>query len=142
MFLLVATYWAIAQATSGTVVNGEPPHQLSEAYVVAGFVPTPIKTYAPLSWTYCSCVNFAKAYLGVKDEVWGWAAKIVPNVTDPAVGDVLLTTEGGGHAAVITKIVGTTLTIIEANYQACKVTTRTLQIGDPRIRGYKRVWLE
>lgn len=53
----------------------------------------------------------------------------------------MLTTEGGGHAAVITDIRDGLLYIKEANYKHCEVTERTIPIGDRKIRGYKDDYL-
>lgn len=128
----------MAQAP-GSDVNEVVINQLEQAYVTPVYVPTPLKTYVPPPWTYCSCVNFVKAYLGVKDEIWGWAARITPTDTEPQIGDVVLTTEGGGHAAVITDIKDGMLSITEANYFSCRVTSRTLPMNSSKIRGYKRI---
>ena len=62
-----------------------------------------------------------------------------PNSAIPWPGYLVLLSEGEyGHLAVIQRIEGDKLYIVEANYKPCAVSTRTLDINDPRIRGYKR----
>lgn len=51
--------------------------------------------------------------------------------------DVVVTREGPfGHVAVILGIEDSKLSIIEANYAPCKVSTRSLSLEDSRIRGF------
>ena len=50
----------------------------------------------------------------------------------------MLTTEGRlGHVAVVTSISAETVTVTEANYHPCLVTTRTLPRMSSLIRGYR-----
>lgn len=125
---------AKAQAP-GSATNGEQ-YSFEDNYVTPVYVPSPSKVNVPPSWTYFSCVEFAKSYLGIKNQSWGFAGRMQPNTDIPFVGAVVLTTEGGGHAAVITAINDSVLSIIEANYKPGAITQRVLTVTDPRIRGY------
>ena len=91
----------------------------------------------PPRWTWSSCVEFAKWYTGHQGESWGWAGKIEPTITVPKVGGYVLTKEGNGHMAVITKVQDSYILIIEANYIPGQVSTRSLSLEDPLIRGFK-----
>jgi surface antigen len=56
----------------------------------------------------------------------------------PYVGGIVLTTEGLlGHVAYIEAVTGTSLTVSEANYIPGRVTSRTLSLDSPVIRGYQ-----
>lgn len=81
----------------------------------------------------CNCVAWAKWYLGRQDESWGYPEDILVK----SEGDVVVTKEGEfGHVAVIDSLSSTSLNLIEANWIPCKVSTRSLSLDDPRIRGY------
>ena len=88
--------------------------------------------------TASSCIEFAKAYLGRSGEKWGNARDLKPSVTKPYVGGLVLTDEGRfGHVAVITKIEGKTLYLIEGNWRPNEITTRTLVSDSLLIRGFR-----
>ncbi len=85
---------------------------------------------------FCSCVQFAKELTGY-DKVVGAAKNWPINATIPSVGGVVILNEGNvGHIAFITSIGLNSFTIVEANYQSCRKTTRTLLLTNPDIRGY------
>jgi hypothetical protein len=81
------------------------------------------------------CVAFIQDYYDAYDKFKGDAANIVPNSSIPEVGSAVLTT---GHTALIYKIEGETLFLIESNYHYDEKITigRTLNINDLSIRGY------
>ena len=89
------------------------------------------------TWTYTSCVEFAKWYLGRQGESWGWAGNIQPTVDTPYVGGLVLTREGSGHIGVIIAIRRGLIDIVEANYVPGQKTHRTQEIDNPLIRGFK-----
>lgn len=93
----------------------------------------------------CYCVMYLRERLGV--EIRGDAWKQIPNKTimEAAEGDVLLTSEGGGHAALIVGFEGEQdlgyaiapqyILVQEANYTRCKAGMRRIPWGSPAIRG-------
>ena len=84
----------------------------------------------------CSCISFIKSKMG-RFEPLGYPNIMIPNAEIPWPGYAVLTDEGPyGHIALILHIEGSNLLISEANYQPCKVSTRSLDISDPRIRGF------
>lgn len=87
---------------------------------------------------YCSCVIFAKQYLGIKNESWGVAINIKPTTDKPYAGGIVITKESKlGHVAVIKEVVGNELHVIEANYKHCQKSERTISMDDPDIIGYR-----
>lgn len=95
--------------------------------------PAPQKGYDP-----CSCVSYARYASGINVGRIGYAINHPVNSPTPRVGGLVVTYEGRktGHIAAITAVSGDTFTITEANYIRCQVGTRTLKIGDPRIKGF------
>ena len=90
----------------------------------------------PTGFDPYSCISFAKAVLGrSQSEKLGNARDIEPN-SEAFIGAVALTTEGKGHAGVITDLTSEEITIIEANYILGRITQRTLKRDNPKIRGY------
>ena len=84
----------------------------------------------------CSCISYIK-WLEGRTEVWGYPNKIEPNSDIPWPGFNVLLKEGTyGHIAQILHIEGSNLLITEANWIPCEVSTRSLDINDPRIRGF------
>lgn len=81
------------------------------------------------------CVVFIQDYYEAYDIFAGDAGTITPNSTIPEIGSAVLTT---GHTALIYKIEGELLFLIESNYHYDEKITigRTLNINDPSIRGY------
>ena len=127
------------------------------------YVPLPEPVFnEPPVWTYCSCVEFAKWYLGRQGERWGIARDIVPNVLIPQVGDLVLTNEGPvDHVGVITGVHGFSVDFVESNWwigkddadklkahnivfdgptAPCQKHQRTLNINDKKIKGFKRFY--
>lgn len=83
-----------------------------------------------------SCVLFAKWYTFREDESWGNARYIQPTRQTPYVGGMVKTNEGGGHVAVIIKIEGDTLYVIESNFIKFQVSERMIEVTNNNIRGY------
>lgn len=86
-----------------------------------------------LSHIECNCVAWAKWYLQRENESWGYpeAIRVKPE------GEVVVTREGQfGHVAVITSKDEKNLYLLEANYKPCEISTRSLDINSPLIRGY------
>lgn len=116
----------------------------SNGFVMAGYIPSSswrsrldIRDELGLA-TVCSCINYAKYILGVTGEVWGYPDKLATTSMSPHEGGLVLTSEGPyGHIAVVTSVNEDSITISEANYESCKITTRTLKLNDPVIRGYR-----
>lgn len=105
---------------------------------------TPVDAQAPkvIHRIECSCIQWALDYLGRESQQWGIPNRIRDLSSEPRIGGLVVTTESRpgtntGHIAVIEGIIGETLFLKEANYVPCKVTTRTLNIHDPIIRGFK-----
>ena len=89
-------------------------------------------------WAYCSCVEFAKQYLGRNNESWGAAYQIKPNIDRPVVGGLVLANESKyGHAAVITAIERDGFWVVEGNYKPCQKTRRFIKNNYPKIRGFR-----
>lgn len=89
---------------------------------------------------YSSCVAYVKAVTGFS-QVIGYAKNWPINSTTPQVGSVVVTTESRpgtntGHVAIITKIEDGLLYLKEANYIPNQLSTRTLNINSPVIKGY------
>lgn len=85
---------------------------------------------------YCSCVLYAKSQTGFTQSV-GNARNWPKNSKTPMVGGVVVTNESrAGHVAIITKIEDSLLFIQEANYSRCKLSSRTINVRDPRIIGF------
>ena len=90
----------------------------------------------------CSCVLFSKRLTGFTQSV-GYAKNWPKNSEVPVIGGVVITSESSGfntgHVAVISEINGDTLTLLEANFERCKHTTRKIKTNDKVILGY---WYE
>ena len=107
-------------------------------YVSSNYFPEIVIFRNPPPSTWTSCVNTAKAILG-KSGSWGDAGKIVPDISvRPAPGVVGITNEGPGHVFVIKEVSGGVLSVIEGNLIAGQVSTRSINIDDPRIKGYRK----
>jgi hypothetical protein len=127
--------------------RAEPINIVSQALIApyVPSVPSKIPENSTLADGYsfdpCSCVSFVKAYRGITDLIgsprkfWNLGGGY-QNIT-PFTGLIVITREGPyWHMAYITKVTATTLEVTEANYVACKVTTRTIPLGSPLIMGY------
>lgn len=64
--------------------------------------------------------------------------KRIINSKEPTIGATVITNEGNwtGHAATVIGIDNETITLLEANYKRCKVTTRVLDKDSKKIVGY------
>ena len=83
-------------------------------------------------------MNTAKAILG-KSGTWGNAGDIIPDPSViPAPGVVGITNEGDGHVFVIKEVSGRILDVIDGNLIAGQLSTRSINIDDPRIKGYRK----
>jgi len=126
-WLLLMTVWAAE----------EPQPSPSEQYIVAINSPVIAETASSEDFDPNSCISYAKSKLGRFNEVWGYPNIMIPNAPIPWPGYLVLTNEGEyGHVAVITKIKDSMLYLTEANYLPGQVSTRSLDINDPRIRGF------
>jgi hypothetical protein len=84
-----------------------------------------------------NCVMYVKYRMNRLNEAWG-VAKYIKPTSDPYIGGAVLTNEGRfGHVAYITDIKDDTLFLIEANFIPNKISTRSLSLDDPVIRGFK-----
>jgi hypothetical protein len=114
----------------------------SDTVVVPYYVPTPwrpeIDLYGPFQVSVrCSCVLYAQTVLGLPGP-WGYPNKMATSSEDPYEGGLMLTTEGSlGHVAVITSVSAETLTVTEANYSRCSITSRTVPRTASFIRGFR-----
>ena len=88
-------------------------------------------------FTPCSCVQFAKAR-GVK--IKGNANDLFPTSTViPTVGGVVILkywNPDRHHVAVITEVTETGISIIESNFERCKITRRFIPFESKNIMGY------
>lgn len=138
-FCLVIILWGLVAQVSTAYGPGieSPPASISQNFIVSTGSPITPKTIVltPSVFTYCSCVEYAKAMIGYVGSL-GNARDIKPNTDYPFVGGLVLLNEGQGHVAVITKISGTQLYISEANYSRCQKTTRVIDTSYVGIRGY------
>lgn len=107
-------------------------------YVVQQYV-LPVPTISKgVPYDECSCVSYAKYKR--PDQVQPWVAPryVEAYEIEPFVGALVITTEGPyGHVAVVTSVSLETLTVSEANYVPCSVTTRIIPRSAPSIRGYR-----
>lgn len=90
----------------------------------------------------CSCVSYAKYKSGINVGSIGAAKNHPINANLPAIGAIVVMRVNSqqyantGHLAVVTAIDGDYMTVSEANYVHCKVTTRKLLTNDYTVRGY------
>jgi len=105
----------------------------------------PIKTTR--SNNTCRCLQWAKDQVGFGVNGVCVASRHPINRDRPLLNALIFTNEGywvwcngkkvwSGHAGYVLSFTDTTVTIREANLSRCKVTTRTLNINDSRIRGF------
>ena len=95
--------------------------------------------------TECYCVLWLRLERNIPVKGDAWTLKPTGSLETAIEGDVLLTTEGPGHAAEIIGFEGllrdgdfTTpayVRVLEANYSKCKVGTRLIPWDSPEIRG-------
>lgn len=89
----------------------------------------------------CSCVSFVREKTGYNFPKVNSAKDIVVNRLYPQVDSVVIFKAGGiygvhGHASWITKVGTSTFEVVEKNLKPCEITKRTIQIDDPKIKGY------
>lgn len=120
-------------------LSNESASYYGDAYIVARYIPTPVKLNNPPSWTYCSCIDTAKWILGRQGERWGNASDLEPTTSVPQVGFLVLTTEGPGHTGVVASISEdlTMIHVVEGNWESCKKTERELFVGESFVRGFR-----
>ena len=111
--------------------------QYIEAPALVYIEPVITPLASPSLGVRCSCVNYAKTLLGGISEPWGYPNRMATKSLDPYVGGLVLTNEGPlGHVAVITALSSTSMTVTEANFVPCAVTTRTLPRSSSVVRGF------
>lgn len=115
------------------IVEAKETFLVEAPYITATNSPISVE----LTRIECNCVKWGKMYLGRENESWGIAGAIKPNSDIPWPNHLILLDEGEfGHLGVIQKVIGNQIYIIEANYIPCEVSTRSIPIDDPRIKGY------
>ncbi len=120
---------------SDQFVGPYPKEQIEQSTYLDNFIqPKLIRDYSTAPTN--SCVLFVKWMMYREDESWGNARYIVPNTTEPREGIGVLTKDGGGHIAYIVSVGEDEITILEANYYAGRLSSRTLKLNSPLIRGY------
>ena len=128
----------VSLSVSAQAPKTESIPNLSDIYVVATNSPQRPQMRQGGEEYANNCVIYAKYILGRLNESWGVAKNIQPTVEKPYVGGLVLMREGKfGHIAVITKIEGNTLSVIEANYIPNVISTRSLSLDSSFIRGFK-----
>ena len=111
--------------------------QTQSSFFVVAYNTPPEAPKQPSGGVWNSCVVFARYYTG-RDDIRGNAGDLEATAQKPYVGGLVLTTESKwGHVAVIRKIEGDTLYLIEGNWIAGQVSTRSLDVFSPLIRGFK-----
>ena len=136
-FLICLISWAWPVWASQTA-NQQIDTQ-SSFFIVAHNSPQMLKMRSGGEEYAFSCIAYAKFVLGVPQSIkWGDAKDLKPTVDKPYVGGLVLTTEGKfGHVAVITAIKGSQLELIEGNWKPNEISTRSLDISSPLIRGFR-----
>lgn len=96
----------------------------------------------------CLCVAWLRTERGINIRGDAWTIRPTHPLNMASEGDVLLTTEGPGHAAEIISFEGQILEngyirpayirVLESNYTRCRVGTRLIPWNDPEIRGIYR----
>lgn len=121
----------------------KPEHQEALLLVVSKEFAPEIKK--PVSYAYGngSCVPYARYKTGI--QLTGWAGTLLERANEagyatstiPAQGGMLITSEGGGHVAVVEEVKGDAIVISEQNYVGRGiVSTREIPMDDPIIQGY------
>lgn len=106
-----------------------PPPLVGDLEVASGFWP--------------SCVKYVKSRRPDQTEPWGTPNKVsVTPLVFPEVGMILVTTESElgtrtGHAAIIEAVSGSAMIISEANFKGDYISTRSIDITNPVIRGVR-----
>jgi hypothetical protein len=118
------------------LVNADTINTIESAsdypYIVAQTLP-----YLGNKSLSCNCVLFAKDYLGIT-ETLGVAKYIKPTSDVPSIGSIVITNEGPlGHVGVVLDIFDDEIWIVEANYEKCNITYRSLNTNDKVIKGYR-----
>lgn len=96
-----------------------------------------IKNKINLGFNPYSCISYIKYLSKIPQSVpVGNAWDIKPNLKIPKVGAWILTFEGFGHAAYIINFSDSHITFEEYNFIAGQKSVRSMDINDPRIKGY------
>lgn len=118
------------------IVEAKEPPSIESQYIVALNSPVIAQNWPRNDLYADNCVMYAKYVLGHSGAL-GVAKDIKPNTQTPVVGGIVLTSEGQfGHVAVILEVSDTSLLVTEANYIPDTISTRSIQLDDPSIRGY------
>ena len=134
LVVLSFAFFANAQILEET---DEQPVSYSDNFISAIYVPTPIKLYNPPSWVLSSCIETGKYILGKQGEKWGNARDLEPvKELLPAPGVIGITNEGDGHVFIIKSVYNGILSVLEGNYIPGRLSTRSLDIDDPKIKGF------
>lgn len=150
----------VLAATAHIHAEDEPPKNSGESYtwassaLIATHSPLtlkgdwpeerPVKRVRPYSGTRGTktgrrigqCVQGVNAIVG-RRVIRGWAGAIRPTTDEPSVGDVLLTREGRGHAAVIVGETPREWVLRESNFDwdGAEEIGRHIRKDSPLIRG-------
>lgn len=82
----------------------------------------------------CLCVTFARQF--VPSLPRGDAKFLIPNSMTPEEGGAVILQHNERHVGAVLKVTEMGIHIIESNFKKCKVTMRTIPLGDPSIVGY------
>ena len=132
-----------------TKLISAPVQRIAALLVIAAFLlPLSAPKTALGASLECYCVKWLREAQGVQIKGDAWTITPTHNVIYATEGDVLLTTEGPGHAALIvgfegeqdmgTYIAPQFIKVIEANYRKCEVGTRLIPWNSKEIRGIYR----
>lgn len=91
----------------------------------------------------CNCVLWIKNALKIPIPQIGVAKNLKPNVDHPEAGFIVITNESlpgtdTGHVAFIEKTTNSDFKVIEAHFNGCTISERSIPINSPKIIGYYR----
>lgn len=109
-------------------------------FLVALLLAPTVSFAAPIQ---CECVRYLREVLQVNVKGDAWTLRGNTDIRFARAGDVLLTDEGPGHAALITGFFEPTegdlwVKIAETNFKKCTPGIRTIRLLDPSVRGVYR----
>ena len=91
-----------------------------------------------LGYNPWSCVSYVKFKRPDQTAPWGTPNKVKVYDITPAPGLLVITTEGPvGHTAYIESVASGSMIVSEANFIPGVVSTRSISIDDPVIRGFR-----
>lgn len=117
------------------------PHRaLATLLVGVALVLPSVTNAAPVQ---CECVRYLREVMGVQIKGDAWTIRPNAETRFARAGDVLLTNEGPGHAALITGFFEPVegdiwAKVTETNFSRCKPTTRMIRLSDKEVRGLYR----